>query len=339
MCAVLLRRTVSVQAPNSTDGTKLVAHLSPPMLASLKQELLKGVELETDRSIRRKIADAIGVLGRETVRNGSWPELLPFIIAATQGQDANLHESALHVMTELTDALVSFKAEHGQLKAVFAHSLANASSAVRIAALQALGAFLTSIEEAKERAPFRELIPLMLQAISAALNAGAEEEARDGLEIFVEISESHPKFLRPHIDALVHALVSVAAASSLEESTRHLAFECMLTLSESSPGMCRKIDGFVQAVIPLALRMMLVIEGDTAEEMEEWEQVSAAAAPRHAAPRRATAAASRRAARRLSRSRPRRGRARACGCWRGFRRGRAGSAVVALARARPHASH
>lgn len=279
MCAVLLRRTVSALAPNGANGAKLVSRLSPPVLASFKQELLSAVELEADRSIRRKVADAIGVLGRETVREGSWPELLPFVLGATRASDANLHESALQVVCELADTLAEFQAEHGTLKAVFIGSLGDASSAVRIAALQALGAFLVSLETAKERAPFQELIPLMLQTISSSLNAGAEDEARDGLEIFVELSESQPKFLRQHASALAHALVSIAGAPSLEEATRHLAFECILTLAEAAPGMCKKIDGFCGAVIPLALRMMLEVEGDTAEELEEWEEVRPPPAP------------------------------------------------------------
>ncbi|KAG8470763.1 hypothetical protein KFE25_009184 [Diacronema lutheri] len=275
MCAVLLRRTVSAQAPNTTDGTKLVARLSPPVLASFKQELLSAVEHEAERSIRRKVADAIGVLGRETVRNGSWPELFPFVLVATRAENANLHESALQIITELADTLAnSFKAEHGTLKAVFAHALGNAHSAVRIAGFQALASFLLALDAASERAPFQELIPLMLQAISSALNSGAEDDARDGLEIFVEIADTQPKFLKKHVHALVHALVSVASAPSLEEATRHLAFECMLTLSESAPAMCRKIDGFAPAVIPLALHMMLELEGDTPDELDEWEKAA-----------------------------------------------------------------
>jgi hypothetical protein len=150
MSAVLLRRTVASLAPGTTDGSRLVGRLTPGVLASFKSELLIAVEAESDRSIRRKIADAIGVLGRETVRDGSWPELLPFVLSATRSANEALHESALQVLGELSDTLAtSFKIEHPQLKGVYAGSLGSASATVRIAALQALAAFLLALEKVR----------------------------------------------------------------------------------------------------------------------------------------------------------------------------------------------
>ena len=54
---------------------------------------------------------------------------------------------------------------------------------VRIAGLRALASFLMALEESSQRAPFQELVPMMLQTIADALSMDAEDECRDALEV------------------------------------------------------------------------------------------------------------------------------------------------------------
>ena len=54
----------------------------------------------------------------------------------------------------------------------------------------------------------------------------------------------------------------------LEDSTRHLALEFLLTVAEQTPTVARKLPGFCASVVPVALQMMLDVEGDTPEELK-----------------------------------------------------------------------
>ena len=55
----------------------------------------------------------------------------------------------------------------------------------------------------------------------------------------------------------------------------HLSLEFLLTICENATSTCRKMAvggaSFCAALVPIALRMMLELEGDTADEVREWE--------------------------------------------------------------------
>ena len=140
--------------------------------------------------------------------------------------------------------------------------------AVRNAALKALASFLLAVELKAERQPFQELVPAMLQTIADALAASEEQECRDALEVFVEIAESQPTFLKKHVQGCVTGFINIASNVELEDSTRHLALEFLLTVAEQTPTVARKLPGFCASVVPVALQMMLDVEGDTPEELQ-----------------------------------------------------------------------
>ena len=142
---------------------------------------------------------------------------------------------------------------------------------VRVAALKSLASFLVALESKSERQPFQVLVASMLQTIADALSTNAEAECRDALEVFVEIAEAQPKFLTPNLAECVTGMIQISSNEALDESTRHLALEFLLTVAEQQPTQARKMAGFCASVVPVALTMMLDVEGDTAEEVQEWE--------------------------------------------------------------------
>ena len=142
---------------------------------------------------------------------------------------------------------------------------------VRVAALKALASFLLSLESANSRQPFQALVPLMLQCIVDALAANDEDTVRSALEVFVEIAESQPKFLKTNLMELIQGMIQISGNTELDDSTRHLALEFLLTVAENSPATARKMGTFCAQVVPVALGMMLEIECDTPDELAEWE--------------------------------------------------------------------
>ena len=67
----------------------------------------------------------------------------------------------------------------------------------------------------------------------------------------------------------VEAKITIAKNTDLEDSTRHLALEFLLTVAETSPTTARKMGTFCQSVVPIALQMMLELECDTPGELGE----------------------------------------------------------------------
>uniref|UniRef100_A0A7S0J6U6 TOG domain-containing protein n=1 Tax=Calcidiscus leptoporus TaxID=127549 RepID=A0A7S0J6U6_9EUKA len=273
LCAVLLRKAV-MQQLKETDGR--VAGLSPEAIALVKTQLLVCVEREPQRHIQKKVCDAIGQLAINLLNTdiNAWPELGPFILGATGGSNPQLHEAAFTILNTLAEFIAEKWTQwHGQLLQVFRSSLGvNQDLQVRNAALRALASFLMELDDAKARQPFQELVPLMLQTIAAALDANAEDECRDAIEIFVELADSQIKFLKRDLEACITAMITIASNAQLEDSVRHLALEFLLTVAESAPTLARKLPDFCGRAVPVALQMMLEIECDTADELREWEE-------------------------------------------------------------------
>jgi NAD(P)-dependent dehydrogenase (short-subunit alcohol dehydrogenase family) len=271
LSAVLLRKTVMASA----SSMPLIRLLSPPVAEMLKKELIECIQAEPSRAIRRKVCDAVGQLGINVMSDNlhAWPELLPFMLNATRSGNVNLHEAALTIFNAFSE-FISEKMHpyHATLLEVFASSLRpDMAMVVRISALKALASFLLALQDQGSRSAFQDLVPQMLQTIADALAANDEAEVRSALEVFVEVAESQPTFLKRSITECIAGMISIASNRELEDSTRHLALEFLLTVAETSPTTARKIATFCSSVVPVALQMMLELECDTAEELAEWE--------------------------------------------------------------------
>jgi len=275
MCALLLRKTV--MASQSQPGASLVKSLSPTVAAQLKTVPLECIANEPQRHIRKKVCDAVGQLGIGIMSENlqAWPELFPWMLTATRSGNANMHEAALTIFNSFSDLMAEkMKPMLPTLHEVFTLSLReDQAMIVRIAALKTLASLLLALQDGASRNAFQSLIPAMLQTISSALQANDEGEVRSALEVFVEIAESQPKFLKKSVVPCVEGMIQIASNSDLEDPTRHLALEFLLTVAENAPVTACKFDppGFCHAVVPVALKMMLEIECDTAEELAEWE--------------------------------------------------------------------
>jgi hypothetical protein len=155
---------------------------------------------------------------------------------------------------------------------------ADASSDVRIAALRATTNFVQTLETAVERESFQDLLPGMLQTLSLALNNGEEAAAQEALEMFIEVAGTEPRFLRCRLVEVVGNMLQIAEAEELEEGTRHLAVEFLITLAEArerAPGMMRKLPQFIGRLFVILMKMLLDIEDDTQWHFAESEEEDA----------------------------------------------------------------
>lgn len=279
-----------------TRDDELWPKLSPPLKHNVKSELLACLHQEPERSITRKVCDSVSEIAVEifdevkvevmkstnaesendavvqhTVQtflkeNQGWPELLPFIFQCVQTGNPSHAESAFLVFDQLArycmDMLIQYLGTiHGALSA----GLANPSLDVKICAFSATTTFIGFLESAAEREKFQSLVPSLLGVLSEALNAGDEIAANTAVENLIEVADEHPRFLRKQIHDVAGAMIKIAEAESLDDATRRLAAEFLVTLCEArdkAPGMMRKLPQLVQQLFNCCVAFLLEIDDD-----------------------------------------------------------------------------
>ncbi|KAF3788611.1 Importin-5 [Nymphaea thermarum] len=224
---------------------------------------------EDTKTILKKLCDTIAELASSIVPEGQWPELLPFMFQCVTSDSPRLRESALLMFAQLSQYIGDILLPHlSTLHSVFHQCLApSAPSEVRIAALSATINFIQTIESPSDRDCFQDLLPPMMQTLTEALNRGEEATAQEALEMFVELAGTEPKFLRRQLVDIVGSMLQIAEADQLEDGTRHLAIEFIITLAEArerAPGMMRKLPQFIGRLFAILMKMLLDIEDDPA---------------------------------------------------------------------------
>lgn len=58
------------------------------------------------------------------------------------------------------------------------------------------------------------MVPAVLNGIAFVLNAGQEAAAQESLELFIEVAESHPRFLRRQLGEVLTAMLQVTPSIS-----------------------------------------------------------------------------------------------------------------------------
>lgn len=263
LCTILLRRVLS-----GTDS--LWNSITPQSQQTVKLKLLESIEKEQISNIRKKISDTISEIGSFTIELGQWNELLPFMFKCTKSPNDAHRESAFQIFSQLAIYIAQqIRTHFGTLRDTLNAGLNDSSVKVKLAALGATANFLQILAEPHERQQFQQLIPIMLGTISTALNEQKEEDAQTAIELFVDLAELDPTFLRPCLASVVQAMMTIASHTSLEDATRQLGVEFLITLCESKPTMLRKLPKFVENLIPIVLKFMLDLEDD-----EDWNEQS-----------------------------------------------------------------
>ncbi|CAL5421025.1 unnamed protein product [Camellia sinensis] len=274
MSAILLRKQLT------RDDSYIYPNLSPATQSTLKSTLLDCVGRETAKTISKKLCDTISELASSILPDGGWPELLPFMFQCVTSDNPKLRESALLIFAQLAQYIGETLIPHlDTLHTVFIQCLSSGvDSDVRIAALGAAINFVQCLESACDRDRFQDLLPAMMQTLTEALNCGQEATAQEALELLIELADTEPRFLRRQIVDVVGSMLQIAEAESLEEGTRHLAIEFVITLSEArerAPGMMRKLPQFIQRLFSILLKMLEDVDDDPAWHNAETEDEDA----------------------------------------------------------------
>ena len=109
----------------------------------------------------------------------AWPELLPFVFQCAQSGEPRLAEPGLLIFAALATPLAGTLRQYlGTLHAVLASCFASPSTDVSSAAVRATVAFVHAADGPPEREALAGLVPAVLGAVGAALNAGDQVAAQ-----------------------------------------------------------------------------------------------------------------------------------------------------------------
>ncbi|XVF47512.1 hypothetical protein PTKIN_Ptkin03bG0114600 [Pterospermum kingtungense] len=274
MATILLRKLLT------RDDSYIWPCLNISTQSCLKSLLLSQIQVETTKTLSKKLCDTVSELASSILPENGWPELLPFMFQCVSSDSPRLQESAFLIFAQLSqyigDVLTPFIKD---LHTVFLRSLSESSNAdVKIAALNAVINFIQCSTSSSDRDRFQDLLPAMMRTLTEALNNGNEAIAQEALEMLIELAGTEPRFLRRQLVDVVGSMLQIAEAESLEEGTRHLAIEFVITLAEArerAPGMMRKLPQFISKLFAILMEMLSDIEDEAAWHTAETEDEDA----------------------------------------------------------------
>ncbi|KAK1356183.1 TOG domain-containing protein [Heracleum sosnowskyi] len=264
MSAILLRKQLT-----RDNDTFLWNNLLLATQLEVKSVLINCVQKEEVKTIVKKLCDTVSELASSILSENGWPELLPFMFQCVSSDNVRLQESAFLIFAQLAQYIGEMLVPYVKsLHDVFLQCLTSSGSFdVRIAALSAVINFIQCLSTS-DRDRFQDLLPVMMKTLTEALNGGQEATAQEALELLIELAGTEPRFLRRQLVEVVGSMLQIAEAETLEEGTRHLAIEFVITLAEArerAPGMMRKLPQFISRLFTILMNMLLDIE-----DVPEW---------------------------------------------------------------------
>lgn len=261
LACVLLRKCIS-----SEDS--LYTKVTNETKQKLKSELLEALKNETVDHNRSKLVYTLTGFVSGLLENNEFPEFMPTMFDWAKNPSPVLRENALGVFNHLSDYLAhsGLSPYLVHFRQIFEANLRDLDNPiVRLAAVEATCAIIMVLDKQQYPA-FQDLIPDMLQTIAQLLNAKDYQSAGAAIECFIEIAVSKPGFFTKHANNIIAAMFQIAKTADLDDSVRHLATEFMISLTEKSPSLIKKIPSFVDNLFPLCMSLMLDIEHD-----DDWQ--------------------------------------------------------------------
>jgi importin-5 len=261
---VLLRQNMRVL--NQKDF--LYNIVSVEVQQTVKSHLLSALENETNNAVRHRICDVVGELGSYLLldeKEGKWPELQPKLFQLLSSPNPIQRESGLRVLRDLVPSVgMNLIKNH---KDSFMQVLKNSMEDERVGNRAQAVLIVCSIAEnlpAKFWKPFQQAFGVpVLQVIKSLCASGHEDEVQSCLESLIGVVEEEPLYVKPFLGEFCQFGFELSNNKDLEEGTRQLAFEMLVSFCEKKSKLCQKIPNF----IPMAVRtcMTLMTEMDDSD--------------------------------------------------------------------------
>lgn len=167
----------------------------------------------------------ITLVARLTLPLDHWPEFWPTMFTLANSEHASHRESLLEIIEELGDKIFQYMTPYvNDLVAFCGVSMAaDQAPEMRVAAMKAFGVLALEVEEDTD-----ELVPIMqphvmtvLEVTNMCVEAGADYEARAGLNILQAMIRVCPSIIAPHVlDVIQWSLITVANSEQIDWEVR-----------------------------------------------------------------------------------------------------------------------
>jgi importin-5 len=262
--AVLLRRGIeqsfSQWPPSATEDFKL--------------QVFQAWKHETNCKLSLKLAHVMG----QVCLKVDWEDLIPQTVTFVNQHLQSSSSTSFHVIVNaarLFEIVADYAPQdvttHYQLLGDFlAPFLGSDNKEVRFSCAKTVAAVVAAVEDDSARNAFKSVITPLLGVLHATLSQGDEVEATQLMDHLVTVAQLQPMFFKSAFDSLAAAMLQVGHADQLEFSTRTMALEVLVTISESAPAMARRTAGFVEKLVDLILQLMLAVD----EDEQSWQRES-----------------------------------------------------------------
>lgn len=225
----------------------------------LRQQFACLWATELDPTILKRLAHIMA----QSSQSSPWTDLLPYILSQTNSTNT---VASLNLIEITTDYCPNDLILHLEALGVYLCSFITSTDvSIQIACAKTTTACIVSLSEENHRNLFRPALQPIVNVIGVCLQSGFETDATSILSHLVTVAASQPVFFKGTLDAIMPAMVAVVSYTNLDFSTRIMAFEMMITLTETAPALARRCDTLVKNVIPLAFSIMLDVEEDNEE--------------------------------------------------------------------------
>ena len=172
------------------------------------------------------------------------------------------------ILSEMHLSSEELSGAKGQFMQIFERALQDSEITVRVAALKAVSAFISGIDDSTIALQFTPVLALLLNVIVEALQQD-EDQGRAALESLCELTSAHPECWKTETPKLLNVTAQVAQQKTFEDGTRSAAIEVVLSLSEKMAAPIRKAAETKTVLLPALVQMLMEVTTDEAEWLQE----------------------------------------------------------------------
>lgn len=180
------------------------------------------------------------------------------------------------IMSELSLSSEELASAKNEFIQIFEKTLVDKEVTVRIAALKAVSAFVSGLEDFETVQTFIPVLPTLLNLVEEALKSD-EEKGRQALQSMQELTSAHPEVWKNISSQLMDIVNKVASFKDFEDGTRACAIELGLALAEEMPSALRKSQDATKSFLMTLFEMLKEVEEDEAtwaETVEDPDKLS-----------------------------------------------------------------
>jgi len=239
-----------------------ISGMPPEFHTQVRKQLHTRLQNEPHAKNMRHLAD----LAVEVARLQIWPELIPFCVQMFKNEAKQ--KAILYLLGELVSELHEQMNQQNiaQMIQLAGQAFQSSNIDIKIEALSMFGKALVYISDVHK---YESVVPQILATLTGLLQQQNFEKAQKVLQVLVDVAADKAKFFRAHIDAITELMKQIGSTEEMDGDVRQLALEVLVSIIEKEPSMVRKNKVFIEVVIDVSLRLMMMMDDDK----DEWNSL------------------------------------------------------------------